>query len=206
MAKRYVPEYEAASTAPEGNVQVATEDFMRKNWRKGDFVLSRTNAPLAKWCLAALSDGYRAFIQGKDVGKSLQAVVRKSQKETIKEFLEWLMVWEKEQVELLATVKKEDKIEEIRDKVEVLVTLCEGMKTMQELLNRIENLFSDSQPDERIMFSSIHKAKGLETTRVWMFRNTFFNPMGNPKEEENLYYVAITRAKQDLFLADINKK
>lgn len=44
--------------------------------------------------------------------------------------------------------------------------------------------------------SSVHKAKGLEWNKVVLVADTF--KKGTEGEEANIYYVAVTRAKQTL--------
>lgn len=68
---------------------------------------------------------------------------------------------------------------------------------MQEIKDKIDGLFSDTDAANRIMLSTTHKAKGLERDRVWILMDTY-----RPKkstEEANLYYVAVTRARKSLF-------
>jgi superfamily I DNA/RNA helicase len=48
-----------------------------------------------------------------------------------------------------------------------------------------------------ITCSSVHKAKGLEAERVFVLAKTL---RGGSREEENIAYVAYTRAKMDLVL------
>ena len=71
------------------------------------------------------------------------------------------------------------------------------------LRQRIEALFGDSANPNAVIFSTVHKAKGLEFTRVWMFETTF--SVGS-LEGENLYYVAATRAIESLYLVQIPRK
>ncbi len=93
---------------------------------------------------------------------------------------------------------------------------------MAELVTRIENLFSDSETAPSVVCSTVHKAKGLEARRVYVLDDTLFKMgpcecshwhkgvcgecacqqfAGDPKrvrEEQNIAYVAITRAQNIL--------
>ena len=86
----------------------------------------------------------------------------------------------------------------LKDKVECIWWLTEGAKTVDEVLSKIERLFSDKDEKERIQLSTTHRAKGLERDRVWMLKNTY--KRGASIEEDNLVYVALTRARRDLRL------
>jgi DNA helicase-2/ATP-dependent DNA helicase PcrA len=74
----------------------------------------------------------------------------------------------------------------------------------KQIIRKIESIFSD---DDRpgIQFMTVHRAKGQETDRVWILRPDLL-PMKLPKmtdeqkqQERNLHYVAITRAKHELY-------
>lgn len=204
-AARLVPTLTAWDGADDGVVERATEVQFLREVRPGDFVLSRKNAPLAGYCLRLLAEGRRAYIQGKDLGVGLQAFIRKSKCATIPDFLAWLGRYKRTEIERLQAADRDDQVDALIDKVEVLTTLSEGLVTTFELIDRIGGLFDAAgNGGGRIMFSSVHKAKGLEADRVWCLNNTF-NP-GKSQEEDNLCYVAWTRAKQTLVLVDAPTK
>ena len=56
---------------------------------------------------------------------------------------------------------------EVNDKVETYNALSEGLDTVEQLIERIEKIFSDeSQPG--VNFSTIHRAKGLEANNIFL--------------------------------------
>lgn len=71
-----------------------------------------------------------------------------------------------------------------------------------------EEIVSAEDPDERVCLSSVHQAKGLEWSHVfclWMADGTFPSDLSlkedlGEDEERRLYYVAVTRAKNELYL------
>jgi DNA helicase-2/ATP-dependent DNA helicase PcrA len=71
-----------------------------------------------------------------------------------------------------------------------------------------EEIVSAEDPDERVCLSSVHQAKGLEWSHVfclWMADGTFPSDLAlkedlGEDEERRLYYVAVTRAKNELYL------
>ena len=75
---------QAAADAVEGEVSFVSRDRMehpKLGAQPGDFILSRTNAPLIGLCLKFIRAGRRANIQGRDVGDSLALFVKKSRSE-----------------------------------------------------------------------------------------------------------------------------
>jgi superfamily I DNA/RNA helicase len=56
------------------------------------------------------------------------------------------------------------------------------------------------------MCSSVHKAKGLETQRVFTIEETFKSRFGATLEEENIRYVAVTRSQNELILVQDKKE
>jgi DNA helicase-2/ATP-dependent DNA helicase PcrA len=199
LARQFVSDLTPANDAAPGNVVpgVGCERMMGAIGA-GDFVLSRTNAPLARLCLEALRDLKPAFSRGRDIGQGLAAMVRKSGVRTATEFAAWLDNHTRAEAARLVAANKSDKIDELNDRAETLHVLSEGCTTTAEIIARIAELFDDANPAGRVMFSSTHRAKGLEADRVWMLENTYKPKRG--REEENLYYVAVTRARKELNL------
>lgn len=196
IANRWVPDLQAAPDAIEGCVNYVEKKALMTKVVAGDAILSRTNAPLVSICLALLRAGKRATIRGRDVGAGLAALVRKSNKHLIPEFSTWLADYASRERDRLVRLGKESKIEELEDRIETLVALSEGCATTSELCTRIETLFSEEKGEGKILLSSTHKAKGLEWDRVWLLWDTY-RP-GSKTEEDNLCYVAVTRAKSEL--------
>lgn len=196
LAQTLVPELEAAPDASEGSVNECSTAQMEKQVKPGDFILSRVNAPLIKWCLALLKARVPANIQGRDMGKNLTSLIKKSSQSTVDGFLSWLNDYESMEVERLAKSKRDTTV--LVDKVDCLRTLCEGTRSLAEVNQNIDELFRDGDDKNRVILSSTHKAKGLERERVFMLTDTY--KPGKSTEETNLTYVAYTRAKNELFL------
>lgn len=196
MAQEIVPDIEFVPTAKDGAIHTESEkDFLTKT-KPGDFILSRINAPLIVYCLALLKLGIPANIQGRDVGASLAYMIKKSEKKNVDDFLVWLDEWKISEIERLKKKNRDPII--VIDKAECLEALCEGAKSLDRVIDNIKDLFNDGDDSNRVILSSTHKAKGLERDRVFMLTWTYRRGMN--KEEDNLWYIAITRAKQDLFL------
>jgi len=73
---------------------------------------------------------------------------------------------------------------------------------------RGEDVEEGEDPDEKLVLSSIHQAKGLEWRAVfvlWVAEGRFPSPAAlktaaSEEEERRLFYVAVTRARDDLYL------
>lgn len=198
VAQEIVPDIMAAPGAKEGVVEYIQVEEILKLVKPGDFVLSRTNAPLIKYCLKLLKAGVPANIQGRDIGSNLNYFIKKSKARTINDLLEYISEWKEIEVKRLLSEKKDTTI--VLDKAECLVNLCEGITTIKALKETIEELFSDVDDTAKVVFSTTHKAKGLERDRVFVLTHTYRYGLGVEGEEANLYYVAVTRAKSHLFL------
>lgn len=209
VAAAIVPDLVSPPGIHEGTVEAdVSRERMEREAGPGDFVLSRVNAPLVSLCLAFLTEGRPARVQGRDIGASLVKIVRKSKAFEVRIFLPWLGSWEASEVERLELSRaSKTAIEGVRDRAQALRALSEGMRSTQQIVDRILELFRDDGEADQIVLSSVHKAKGLETDRVWILRETFLRKLddeGNVAQEEwNLLYVAITRAKQALFIVGV---
>ncbi len=224
-AQRFVKTYKAHESNGEGLISTCLLPQLQELVAPGNWVLSRTNAPLVSIALGLIRRGKRARIQGRDIGAGLKAIVNKCAtgpaKTSIPKWLERLTTWRDREVKRAEAQQNEKLIEKILDQYETLVALVDGCAGIPELLTRLENLFSDTDDGvPAIVCSSVHKAKGREADRVFILRDTLQPPVGcvnchkrpkgckcpggyepDPKaqrEERNIEYVAITRARHEL--------
>jgi superfamily I DNA/RNA helicase len=202
VANEIVPDLTAAPGAPEGVVERIANDegkVVLKRAEAGDFVLSRSNAPLVGLCLKLLAADRPATIQGRDIGGGLVKLLQKSKCATVDNFTVWIEEYKIREIRRLE--KAERSVDDVVDRVECLHTLCEGEKTIQSVIDRIYRLFDDPKNGgamSRIVLSTTHRAKGLERPRVFVLAETYWK--GRGVEEDNLWYVATTRAKTNLVL------
>lgn len=197
LAQETVPDIESHANAPEGLVEHLDVNDLIKTVKPGDFILSRTNAPLIKYCLQLLRSGIPANIQGRDIGANLLYFIKKSKAKTINAFITYVNDWKDQEIKRLLSEKKSTEV--CMDKAECLLNLCEGTLTIKDLKETIEKLFNDVADNAKVILSTTHKAKGLERDRVFVLFNTYRHT-GAGGEEDNLFYVAITRSKSELYL------
>lgn len=204
LASRIVPDFKSAPGAPDGVVSYLGTEAMLAASAPGDFVLSRKNVPLVKACLDMLKTGKKALIRGRDLGQGLIATVRALKATSITELFERLGAWEQRECEKAARNPKtaEAKMELVHEKAELIRILGEDCEMVPHLITKLENLFTDDGKGS-VICSTVHRAKGLESDRVYVMMDTMFYPREtNPQwlEEENIRYVGFTRAKKELVL------
>jgi DNA helicase-2/ATP-dependent DNA helicase PcrA len=203
LARRIVNDFEAAPNAIEGTVACVSEKEFLTKVTEGDAVISRTNAALSKYCMLLLGKGRRARIIGRDLNSKLDALLARTRTNNVRVALEELSEYVAEESDRLIAAGKDDKAEELKDNLEALRAISEDTNSVETLRRKVAELFDDDESvaDKGIIpFMTVHKAKGLEFERVWMFESTF---RVDSTEGENLYYVAVTRAQRELYLVQI---
>lgn len=196
-ANRYVPELICPDTAHEGEViEDQPISKMMEEIRIGSFLLSRLNAPLLKLCFQLVRQGTPANIKGRDVGENLKFMIKRSKADTVEGLLSWVDAWCASEVERREAKNKSTEV--ITDTAEMIHILCEGRYTIPDVHAAIEQAFPSKLPENIVLLSSIHKSKGLEARDVYILVDTLFLKKGNPREEQNLAYVADTRASHKL--------
>lgn len=205
-AQRYVPQIEASETAPVGQVVDLPLDGWRLTVKDGDYVLCRCTAPLVKECLAMIREGRKATVKGKDIGVKLIELVSdisKNDSESSSDFYNKLKAYESANLEKLGRANREDQIIQLTDTVATLAVILEDAKDVKGIKQRIESIFSDSATTG-ITFCTVHKSKGLECENIFIIEPSLM-PHPNAKspvaidQEKNIIYVAITRAKLNLY-------
>ena len=195
-------ETEAAPWAKEGVVRDTSYDKMMLEAKDGDLILCRVNAPLVTACYSFIRRGVKAVIRGRDIGKSLLAFIDKLKPTDIHDLLVKIREYKWEQSAKLEAAGKEDRIQNLHDRCDTLEALCEGARDLGELRSNIGKIFNDVQR-QGIILSSVHRAKGDEADRVFILnRELMPHPLAKAewqqKQEENIKYVALTRAKEEL--------
>jgi DNA helicase-2/ATP-dependent DNA helicase PcrA len=219
FAKKIVPTIESSDEdTREGKIlfNVSLDDV-----KDGDMILCRNNAPLIQVYNEFLRLGKKATIRGKDIGSNLKSIVMSVRKELInvdcKEdglfvrlyddlFTTRNKIMEKSAVDA-QTAMKTPMFENKLDIIKALEVLSEGLKTTDELINKITEIFPKKSKAEGVSLSTVHKAKGLEADNVYVVCPSLMPSKSAKKDwevrqETNLMYVAYTRAKNILGFID----
>lgn len=224
-ANKIVPDLKPRATAPAGQVSTVPWTAMFEIFggaRPGDFILSRTNAPLMRVAQYFMKRSWRCVIAGKkDFSQKMLGLVRDLKAASIVEVRMNLQKMARTAITTFAARSAEDQVacqvsfNDEQDLLESVLILSETATSLDELVASVQALFVDlSEPgalDDVIVLSTIHRAKGRERSRVWLLQDTFVGarsgaPPAVEREELNLWYVGVTRAKDDLFLVQSPEK
>ena len=212
LAKTLVPDIKCREDAPKG-------DIIEKCWtsalRSGDMVLCRSKAPLLKVYTKLLRKGIQCHIKGQDIGINLKKLIEEVDIEELNTNLKSDGVFVRLYDNLFEIRNKlmESKgldyqdatltnyITNMYDMIKALTVLAENYTTKTELLSHIDEIFDETR--EGVILSTIHKAKGLEADNVYILCNSSMPSSLAKKDweknaEQNLIYVAYTRAKSKL--------
>jgi len=196
-ANRYVAEFNAPDFAEEGAV-IVDAPF---NPQRNDMVLCRYNAPLVSAFYDLISQGKSAYVLGRDMTKGLITAVQKITKNNQMGVEEFEQLFQKDfayNYQRLLNQNKENQAMALEDKRDCIMIFVKKATTVGGIIEEIKRVF-DGNDEGEIMLSTVHKAKGLEADNVYILATERMpHPYGN-KEENNICYVAITRAKKNLF-------
>jgi DNA helicase II / ATP-dependent DNA helicase PcrA len=208
LVKPWVPDFSCPENAKEGSIEELSLNKLFDVAKPGCFILSRVNSPLIKLCLGFIRNGIRANIRGRDIGRQLNSIIKRSKKKQIPAFLKWLEKWKEDEVKALQA--KGIGTEATLDRYECLTNLCDELGSLEEVQKKIEELFDDTDEKKIVVLSSVHRAKGLERSNVFLLRWTFSQWFDNilPGTEDefnenlNISYVACTRSADKLYLVN----
>ncbi len=202
LAVLLVPHIEARPNAPAGTVEDLDPIKASERLAVGDMVICRANAPLLSLAYRLIQLGKPVMVRGRALGDGLTSLVKKLGGNDLEDLKEKLESWEEKKLERLRRREANPSaIQQVRDRADCLRHLIASVQTRDELLARINMLFADADPANRICLSSIHRAKGLERERVFIWEPGLM-PMSSDLQEQNLIYVALTRSKSELYLVD----
>jgi superfamily I DNA/RNA helicase len=171
---------------------------------EGDFVLCRNNLPLIQCYIELLRRKKKSFIMGKDLEKTLIRFIESCEGEDINQYMKnkTLEKYEKLKEKGIAVPSNNPSYIALLEICEIVKILVKSFGSIADVKNEISKMFSDKQRDG-VMLSTIHKSKGLENEKVF-----FLYPELIPSEyaesyleiyaEKCLFYVAVTRAKNEL--------
>jgi DNA helicase II / ATP-dependent DNA helicase PcrA len=215
-AYQIYPEIEARPDAPEGTVEFPTKLDI-DTIKPGHLIICRNNAPIVNLAYRLIRNRVPAKVVGRDIGKGLQKLIKRLDDDgTLPTMLTNLRDWKLRQYEIADRKQNAEKARaQIDDKFECIWALArdDNTKNVAELNALIEGMFLTDYETmmvspTRVTLSTIHKIKGAEADTVILLDPHLINAPWMRADsdtwqyiqEENLRFVAITRAKTKLLM------
>ena len=213
--------------APMGFVKTIDKNKISEYAKAGDMVISRKNKWIAEVVLDLARNGTPIFIEDKEMVGAIKRQILSSKCTsvgTLEKFLQKVISnYNKKLFEIVSKNVREGGHEEERleavaetnskiDNTSFLLEILEGYlenhassDSVSKFSNFIDKLLNTTPSPNCVRLCSIHKAKGLEATNVFVLNEAKINyDFRNSKEqniqEKNLSYIATTRAKEGLYL------
>jgi superfamily I DNA/RNA helicase len=217
LAQQYVPQIEARENAPEGEVyEDKTENVINSLTNEDEqaekavdiktMALCRINAHLVGPVYSLLRRGVKAIIYGRSVGDGLISMINRvnpKENDDMPTFAFHLEEYADKEIKKLQASGRSTAAFE--DKIETTMAFMDGVFSVAKLIDNIDKIFTDDNRGTGIVFSTVHRAKGLESDKVILLQPKLFNYFGKQEweviQERNITYVALTRTKHTLIYA-----
>lgn len=193
--------------ALEGSVQEIDLKHFHELMKPGDCAIARFNKIIIPMAFRLLKAGKRATVQGnKDFVKQITRIIKSIRAQDMRDFNDKL---QRQRERALSKTNTELGQEIINDKFDCIEVFADNASTQQEMIQNVEDMFSGQASDYKL--STAHRSKGLQFTNVFMLdHNNFTAKQAKTKEqlqqEENLQYVARTRAQDGLYYVNMEKE
>lgn len=218
LAQTYVPDIEAAPNAEEGVVRtVPLMDPEKPNqylletlkqFLPSDVILCRNTAPLVSYAYTLIRSGMACKVEGRQIGTGLAKLAQRWKVTDIDGLLYKLEEYQDREVQKALAKNKESKVQEVQDRCDTLREICgsclaQGKSQIADVLAFINELFADNVSNV-LTLATYHRSKGREWHRVFLLEHNQRCPSKwarqewQQMQEQNLAYVAFTRAQKEL--------
>lgn len=209
LAQSLVPDIEAAPTAAEGEVSFVAG---LPKLEITDAILCRNTAPLISVAYSLIRKGVPCRVEGRSIGDGMIKLAQRWKVTDVDSLLQRLETYREREVQKAQAKGNEAKVDEVNDRVDTLVEICnaciaQNQHSVQDVVNFINRLFADSAKGV-VTLATYHRSKGREWPRVFLWEHYQRCPSRGARQqwqlqqEENLAYVAFTRAQSQLFFVD----
>jgi superfamily I DNA/RNA helicase len=222
LANNWVPAITAHDTAPDGIVRTVYVEPQGERplfWKqevpqltRDDAILCRNTKPLVELAYQFLRQGIPCQVEGREIGQGLIKLATKWKVRNLDALVSRLGEYKGREMAKWQSKGREDIASSVEDKVDTILCLTEkcmteGKRTVDDLTALINSMFGDTPAGERprvLTLSTVHKSKGREWGRVYLWgRNRYMPSKWARKDwqlsqEDNLIYVAVTRAMWEL--------
>ena len=209
-AQKIVSHIEPYHNAIKGKIYKIKREYLAEFVKPQDLIICRLNAPLIETCINLISQKIPAIVQGKNIEKRLINIINNLA--TIdgfnyQNFQDFLNIYRREKIDNLRNKSNsQSRMIMINDECRGVAICYLKFKcnSVEQLCSEIKNIFKQNK--HSVTLSTIHKAKGKEKNRIFILLYellpfTWEKQRDWEKEQElNLKYVALTRAKQELYM------
>jgi len=206
QAKQYAPEIEPFESSGPG-VVAQVETWTPSAFPQGSAVICRLNRPLVKLAFQLIKLGISMQYLGRDMSKEFKNLIKRHIKSANIETLLARLETERDQEIEKAEAKRNGKATYIEDKYDSLISIVGQCTNVSEVSPAIEKLFQ-ANPGASVTLCTVHKSKGLEWPVVFLLDSARYMPHPRALEgwqlqqEYNILYVAVTRAKRELYFIE----
>lgn len=184
------------------------------NIKINDWVLCRNLKPLIILNLYLIKTGRRSYVRGSDLGSSLEKYIKSFKCMTTKGLLKKIdsdidQVVRKMLKKGIKNPSKTEKVFQMNQRKDIIRVLADESNNVTIILSNLKKVFT--QQKNSVVLSTIHKSKGLENPNVFilcpeLIPSQYAEQPWQLEQEDNLLYVAITRAKDKLsYINDYDK-
>lgn len=198
-AQDFCPEIRWREGAPQGNILWNDQDPQHPKDYGQFMILCRTNAPLFREILKCVRMKEPCRVMSSFL-ESFQSFIRQFKTVYTSDLLVKLERWFEKERDAALQKGKKGKLAGLYDRYETVKLLCGEFKLVADMVAMVKSLGESTRGP---IFATIHKSKGLEHEHVYILRPDLLGGFGNEtkeqaQQEDNLHYVAITRAKETL--------
>lgn len=220
-AQRYYPDdIRCTASALEGRISTLTltpeglytdGSLGAVKWLQDDLILCRQNRPLVDMAYSLLRNNIPCYVRGRDIGENLIRYIKRFKQDDISPLLDAINRDIDTSIALASKREDDDKIAALIDKQKTLEAFIDNIQPVDtsQLCEGIAALFKQGRGTQ---LSTIHKAKGLEADRVFILDPVLLAQKRKGQkpyqtiQENNIAYVAVTRAKDTLYYFNAPKE
>jgi DNA helicase-2/ATP-dependent DNA helicase PcrA len=178
--------------------------------KPNDFIIGRKNQQLVSTALDLVRNDIRIHLSDKEIVTKVIKTIKSTKQKTVNELSDYCKDFLAKYGDLSELERKKFD----RDDIDLILILIKFFSkdhkkntsyTTDDFLSYVQNMINVENPDGCVRIMSIHKSKGLEADNVFVLNEgRVFDELGRSKDmiqqEKNLSYVALTRAKENLYL------
>ncbi|NJO17707.1 MAG: ATP-dependent helicase [Thioploca sp.] len=193
LAQKYVPDIKAFNNAPDGIIDSILAFETPKHVMPGDFIIVRNNVDGIAQYLHLINNNIACQVQGTGLTKQLKAIIKDFYDSNSSNFINWLNGWANEKTVIAENNGIFDsKFNDLANCLSILYEACN--KDLNQVENKLDFMTSDTKAENIVTIGTAHRLKGREANRVFMH----YNFTEADISEQNVKYVALTRAKKHL--------